>query len=462
MEEDSEYSFIIIDDDSSDSLFGEPGSQESREVPQEEEEVQEVSRQRTMVLEPPSLQASAVNDIDNSRQIQGVKFFLTYPQCAVSAASALAKIEEKFQGVLEWAVCAEELHADGTPHLHCVVYFRQRYSYTDRRGRFWDFVTGQHGNYQRVRDIHAVLRYVIKGGYFVSTLGFDPAAFLSSKTTKRSHQGEQIARAVLGGNHDLLSLAKQYPGWFATNLRRAEDLSSFVQSHERLASPSKPFPSVLPDDMPVYLAPIHAWILQRSQADPSDRDFKHLRIVGPTGLGKSSLIHALRSYFKIYDFPYGEDFLCDFDDSYDFVLMDEFNAQVMLTFLNQFCDGFGQKLKRKGRGTYLHCRKVPIVLLTNFEWDVSYHKVAQLNPAALAPTQRRFEDVYLSEEQPLFSLINFYSTPYISAHMVMLTMPKSLFSADEDVVRNLMLSPVCSFLCALVCPASLSESHMLL
>lgn len=403
------------DDDSFDALpssayrVSAPDSEE--EVPSEEEpEVLDLTQAPTVVLQPgpdPEDLLRENREIDLSRQVQGVKFFLTYPRCHASASSVLLKLEERFGRNLEFAVAGEEVHADGEPHLHCCVKFRKRISYTDRSGRYWDFVTGTHGNYQQARNVVNVVRYVIKDGKYVSTSGFDPRAFVSAASKKRSHQGELIGRSVLSGDRSMMELASEFPAYFVQNLRKVEYFASFVSLQKKAKASLVPWPVMpLENDLSLVELEIHGWLQERLAAPRGSRGFTHLRIRGPTGLGKSSLVHELRRFARVYVFPYSEDFYCDFSDDYDFVLMDEYRAQLTPTFLNSFCDGMGLKLKRKGKGSFSHTRQIPVIMLSNFTWEQGYSKLAETDPDALAPSKRRFTEISLDKDDNLFFLIN--------------------------------------------------------
>lgn len=49
----------------------------------------------------------------------------------------------------EILLVAEEKHADGTPHLHCVVKTGKKMNIRDKN--YWDEVAGKHGNYENIK-----------------------------------------------------------------------------------------------------------------------------------------------------------------------------------------------------------------------------------------------------------------------------------------------------------------------
>lgn len=339
------------------------------------------------------------------KRIQSVKFALTYPQCETSMVQALAAINEKWEDNVKWCVVAEEKHADGSPHLHVALMLHSRIRVQGRHASsFFDFITGKHGNYQVMKDPYRWLRYVIKGGRYLSTPGFDPNAFLRSKTTKKGQQGELIARNILDGERDLYKLASEFPGYFISNLKKVEAFTQYVH----LASLNRKTLSPLSFSDPPELSPPESLVFDWLRCICErrlDRANLHLRLEGPTGVGKSSFAFALRSFFRVWQMPYDTTFFCEWDDQrYDLVLLDEFRSQLTPTFINRFADGMGVQLNRKGAGPVTHSVKTPILLLSNYTLEECYPGVASKNPDVLRATARRFQTVLLGEGDNMFRL----------------------------------------------------------
>lgn len=345
-----------------------------------------------------------------TKRVQSCKFALTFPQSGdVSAAVALRNIQNHFGEELDHCVVSREAHqADHSWHLHVLVVLKTRLRMAASVfGTFWDFVIGKHGNYQVCRDQHAWLRYIIKDGAYVSSPGFDPRVFLASRSTKKGHQGEMVAQSILKGDDDLMTLATLHPGWFITHLRDAQGFKAFVHSQREAQETLLSLDGFAPVGLSPHEDQILSWILNVVNVKPPKRSSPHLRLLGPTGLGKSSLVYALRAFFRVYSMPYHTDFFCGWEDSsFDLVLFDELKSQCTPTFLNQFTDGMNLQLKRKNTGNVVHKVKTPCIVLTNYEWEECFVNLARTNPAALRATSRRFETVRLSEADNLFTLID--------------------------------------------------------
>lgn len=61
---------------------------------------------------------------------------------------------------VKWCVIAQEHHEDGGLHIHAAIFFEKRF-----QPKVWDKFddcAGQHGNYQTMRSVKAVLAYLRK------------------------------------------------------------------------------------------------------------------------------------------------------------------------------------------------------------------------------------------------------------------------------------------------------------
>lgn len=89
--------------------------------------------------------------------LQGKHFFLTYPKCTLEKTEVRDLLADKVD--CEYMIIAQELHKDGTPHIHVLLGSNKKIrtklpTYFD----LGDF----HGNYQTARDSDKVYGYVTK------------------------------------------------------------------------------------------------------------------------------------------------------------------------------------------------------------------------------------------------------------------------------------------------------------
>ena len=83
--------------------------------------------------------------MEPNKRIRSKGWFCTWPRCPMSKEAALELLSARFR--LVKYVIAEELHADGQPHLHA---FLQLASRTEFKPAMFD-LEEYHGNYQQHR-----------------------------------------------------------------------------------------------------------------------------------------------------------------------------------------------------------------------------------------------------------------------------------------------------------------------
>ncbi len=339
------------------------------------------------------------------KRIQLLQFALTYPQCDVLPSTALSNIIAHFNNMpqtISYCVVAREPHKDGNNHLHVALKLSEKLRYTDQSGKYWDFVTKQHGNYQRMKRPTSWVGYCIKGGNFVCSEGFDPQLFCSATSKKRSYVSEVIAKEIIANEKDLNQLVEEYPGFMIMQLKKVQHFVDFMgrQREKRRKLLELPYFDV--SGLSRQSQTVYKWLLTISSGH-FIAEVEHLRIQGPTGIGKTSLVLAINQFFRLYSMPLSEDWYCTFNDhAYDIVVFDEYKAQKTLTFLNRFCDGAYHPLKRKGQEMYLHSKRLPCLMLSNYSWENSYTK-AKDSPTFPA-TLRRWQVVEYAQECDLLDL----------------------------------------------------------
>ena len=92
-------------------------------------------------------------------RIQTSTLFLTYAQCPLSKEALLEALSEKLL-IKEYAI-AQELHANGDPHLHAFIKLTNKLNTRDVR--FAD-IGDYHPNITRPRSIKNVIDYIMKDG----------------------------------------------------------------------------------------------------------------------------------------------------------------------------------------------------------------------------------------------------------------------------------------------------------
>lgn len=115
------------------------------------------------------------------------RLFLTYPKCPITKEECLAQLSIALQP--ETWIIARELHADGEPHLHCLLERSQAWNIRDPRkldlvdphGRY-------HGNYQTCRSRMKVACYVAKELDWISNLTPEDMQAMQTKNAEISRR----------------------------------------------------------------------------------------------------------------------------------------------------------------------------------------------------------------------------------------------------------------------------------
>lgn len=195
-------------------------------------------------------------------RLRAKQLFLTYPQCSLGPEEALEMLKAKLP-LREWII-ARENHKDGSLHLHCFLSLQTRCDVKKTS----DLDLGDyHGNYQAARSRKAVMKYVQKGGQFITNM--------TEKDLFPEDPYQEARSQALAGNVDTaISI-------LAESKRGARDL---VLHEETIV---KNLRSIRPSVVEVrHQLNSFNWNVQWDQA-------LTLILWGPTNTGKTALAKAL-------------------------------------------------------------------------------------------------------------------------------------------------------------------------
>lgn len=99
-------------------------------------------------------------DEPNGFRLNARYWFATYPQCGLPRATlwdVLCRLGA------QWCLVGSEQHADGSPHLHCLIDWGRKKD--SRNSRYLD-IEGFHPNLQAVKNLNASINYCKKEGDF--------------------------------------------------------------------------------------------------------------------------------------------------------------------------------------------------------------------------------------------------------------------------------------------------------
>lgn len=303
-------------------------------------------------------------------EVHAIKFYLTYPKCYLTKEEVRAEFERKWpDDEIEWTVIGEELHQDGTPHIHAAIRFRAKKHY---RTHTWADIIGgvvgrsgnprlktYHGNYVVMKYVSKCVTYVIKCGSYAS-VGVDPETLIA----KRGNSFSICAEAIRNGA-TMRTLFNEMPGFVMNHKRKIDD---FLNLTKRIALEDQAIEwdgCIVGAGSPQATYEIAAW-LTRNLRQERPFKMKQLWIWGPHDMGKTSLAIWLATQVRVYDLPNDEAFYDMWDDEcYDLVIIDEFKGQKKITWLNQFVQGSNMSIAQKGSQSTKRVN-VPVIVLSNF------------------------------------------------------------------------------------------------
>lgn len=216
-----------------------------------------------------------VRDRSDRFRMESKKYFLTYPQCPLTSEEYLLWISTKCATPFKYVI-AQELHKDGTPHLHVYLELEKALSLTD--AQFFDVPPTEsperpnyHPNIQSVRSPKAVQDYCIKEGNFKTNMDLtktatkSPSAWMGALELARTGSVAEAIEALAATPDGAKQLCLHGPTLRA-NLRKLTPRKEFARHA-----------------LSEYSFPSHLW----------QQDKTVLLLYGATAVGKTSLAKAL-------------------------------------------------------------------------------------------------------------------------------------------------------------------------
>lgn len=271
--------------------------------------------------------------------------FCTWPRCntlpgiVINAACAL------FGSKLEYAVVCREKHKDGCFHLHGLFVMHPGKIYSTRSNRGLDSLAGKHGNYQKVRSLYKVLKYVLKGGHY-EEYGVDAKKLLRQLEVKQSSEMVIIAHDLYDGKSVADISTRENAHKIMMHLGKLRDYELFCRANEKLVLPPFIFP--LDDSSDSIDNQLRVWVRKNLHPENLPRPMrqKHLWLWGDSRLGKTIFSRTLSAHFRTYVMP-SKDFFSGWNNRAKLVLMDEYRSRD-LDFMKQFLGGWPMQLHVHG------------------------------------------------------------------------------------------------------------------
>jgi len=329
--------------------------------------------------------------VSKTFRLNAANLFLTYPQSQVSKEEALQRVLKEWE--VQWAVSAEEKHADGHPHLHLAVGLTRKYNF--KSADFADFVGSKHGDYRAMRSVAKVLAYVKKGGDFV-VHGVVPTTLTPNKPLSN-------VVSLLSSGTAVRDIWKEEPVAFLLHRQKIMHLRADItrwDAESSLTSWVIPTPIC---DLPC----LHEIVLWLAENIRVPRKFKqaHLWVSGKPGVGKSSFLAALMKSLRTFIPEQSNHYWDGYEDgSYDLVIFDEFKGGKTIRDLNAFLDGSTVRLTCRGVSV-MKTDNLPTIFCSNYDIVTCFSKADWIQVEAF---KLRVKEVKLGET---FINLNYNPSP---------------------------------------------------
>jgi len=326
--------------------------------------------------------------------------FLTFPRCLRPKEDAISGLLAAFPEQVKWAIVCRELHQDQTPHLHLVAKFKRKINSVNPR--LFDQVLGEHPNIQSVRSIKNVLKYVRKSDDSPLEHGDVPSTEASTVNDfQKESKSDMVAKALISGA-TIQQIASDHPGYVLLHLQKMELFRTRMMM-KTTTLPTLTSLVLLPDPTMTTEAvqsstSLVEWVRKNLLAPRAFKD-PQLWMWGPPNTRKTSFVHLLKKYYRVYCVPHEEfDDLYE-DGLYDLAFCDEWRNDLRaIGWLARFSQGDDMTLRVKG-GQRTKSQNIPMIIASNFPINLSF-KLQDVDVV-----RARFQEVHIETPLPLDSFL---------------------------------------------------------
>ncbi len=322
------------------------------------------SSQTSASLTSPAVDASSASTATDFR-LGAKKIFLTFPQCDTTKEIALERIIAHFGTTLDWTVIAQETHADGNFHLHLGISLRTKLE--SRDPHVLDWITMKHGSYEGMRNVKKSLEYFHKSDPTPLCHGINAKAVMN----KKNGRSDIVAQELLDGK-SIDDITEEYPGFTMINLSKLTHFIQFVDKKRKHDALETRIPLYETNNITHADQVIVEWLNKNIRRT---RHFKQPQLwiySTEPNMGKTSFINFLNEHLSIHHLMKWEDFDDMYQDNcYDLIVIDEFEGQRKLGWMNELLQGGTMPLRRKGE-QYIKNQNLPILIASNQTPSICY------------------------------------------------------------------------------------------
>jgi len=313
-------------------------------------------------------------------EINSKSFFLTYPRCEMTP-EALRDFLEKLKPMKQYIV-VQELHKDGTPHLHAIVEYEDRFKV--KRQDYFDLpVEPFHGNYGTVKNYPAAIRYLKKSGTPISN--WDYETYLKRQTKKGNLPVDYTEVNTMAREQGIRSLVDagkipldKYGAW-------KRGLAEYE------ADVNRPVPvDVMHFKLPITYNPD---TYHELDVDLTVDGHRHFWFYGSSGTGKTWT--AKHQQIPYYEIPKNNDWIGYAGQQ--LLILNEFKGEMTPTQLIGVMESAQQNIK--GSSAALP-KNVFLIVTSNYSLRDCYHNLNQSQDEQLNALDRRFTQVRFDQVHP--------------------------------------------------------------
>ncbi len=338
-------------------------------------------------------------------------FFITIPKYDTTTLYNLTDMTKEYLNLHETKTIGEiwvkEFHKDGEPHIHGLIDILKPISIDiNIYSSFFKSVSKKSKdriipNTQCVRSESAVTKYLAK----VTKIDSKNILYLGKyKDIKKGAKYSILTDCMewlLSGKKGLSDIINDPNISTLDKVKLLPKISQFASIEKMIQIPDRKIKFHLPKK------PTHAkhliiwkWLKKLLNGKLKASNEKHLFIIGPTRIGKSTFVKYLQTCFKTYSLDNSGWFTSDYkDDIYDLAICDEFSplCEKSYAVLNLFLRGTKQDNFQVKNGHIKKTKHIPCLFLTNYSQKLYEEK----DPVGAGPFFERFHIVTLDHTIPL-------------------------------------------------------------
>lgn len=302
--------------------------------------------------------------------------FLTYPQCDMPLQEMLKQLKEIAGHRYGWCVIAAEDHEERENdtnvgvHRHVMQEYKGNFETTNQR--YWDLLwegKTYHPHFEPAKNKVKCLQYVIKDGNYIVDGTYKDAPFsidvyLESTKTKAGYGFTFAAKQIKEGK-TIYEIDDEVPGFVLNHKRKIEDYIKMHVEKKQKQTPKLTFYGFEDVDDP-------AW---QQVVEWANTNFLHARAPRQKqlwlwsdafGIGKSyPWLNILPEYYKLYEWQPDKKQSEFFDNTIDYIVMDEFHGSTKISDLKRLSQMYGMTVDRKYTSHIEFKKNVPLIVTSN-------------------------------------------------------------------------------------------------